>query len=121
MMFSHPGKTHLPLWISPLEQHYSREFLLSLAPPYPGYLADFITRDPSGLLNLSESQRSMLDKWKRPGEIYGGNGMIYPKEIAVFDLAQDVITDCSVVASLCSAIVREERSFGKVFALHPQI
>lgn len=60
----------------------------------------------------------MLDSWKRPGELYAGNGTITPENGAVFDLAQDVITDCSVVASLCSAIAREERSFGKVPSLY---
>lgn len=60
----------------------------------------------------------MLDSWKRPSELYAGSGTIIPEEGAVFDLAQDVITDCSVVASLCSAITREERSFGKVLSLY---
>lgn len=60
----------------------------------------------------------MLDSWKRPGELYAGNGTITPEKGAVFDLAQDVITDCSVVASLCSAIAREERSLGKVPSLY---
>lgn len=60
----------------------------------------------------------MLDSWKRPGELYAGSGTITPEEGAVFDLAQDVITDCSVIASLCSAITREERSLGKVLSLH---
>jgi len=31
------------------------------------------------------------------------------------DLVQDVTTDCSVVASLCAAIAREERGLDKVF------
>lgn len=61
----------------------------------------------------------MLDNWKRPSELYAGNGAITPEEGAVLDLAQDVITDCSVVASLCSAIAREERSLGKVSSFIP--
>lgn len=77
-------------------------------------LANVITRDPSGLLKLSESQLSMLDGWKRPNEVYAGSDTIAPKEGSILDLAQDVITDCSVVASLCSAISREERFAGKV-------
>lgn len=60
----------------------------------------------------------MLDSWKRPSELYAGSGTITPGEGVVFDLAQDVITDCSVVASLCSAIAREERSLGKVLSLY---
>lgn len=60
----------------------------------------------------------MLDSWKRPSELYAGSGTITPEEGVVFDLAQDVITDCSVVASLCSAIAREERSLGKVLSLY---
>lgn len=78
--------------------------------------ANGITRDPSGLLELSDLQSTMLEGWKRPNELYQGNARIYTEEGtgSVFDLAQDVITDCSVVASLCSAIAREERSLGKV-------
>lgn len=60
----------------------------------------------------------MLDSWKRPGKLYADSGRLTPEEGAVFDLAQDVITDCSVVASLCSAIAREERSLGKVPPLY---
>ncbi|KAH8149642.1 uncharacterized protein LAJ45_06273 [Morchella importuna] len=80
--------------------------------------------DPSGLLELSDLQFTMLEGWKRPNELYQGNARIYPEEGtgSVFDLAQDVITDCSVVASLCSAIAREERSLGKLVSniLYPQ-
>lgn len=72
-----------------------------------------ITRDPSGLLPLSDSQRSMLAAWKRPGEIFESGQVIYPGGGHSLDLMQDVVTDCSVVASLCSAIGREEKGFGK--------
>lgn len=60
----------------------------------------------------------MLDSWKRPGKIYADSGRLTAEEGVIFDLAQDVITDCSVVASLCSAIAREERSLGKVPPLY---
>jgi hypothetical protein len=56
----------------------------------------------------------MLEAWKRPGEIHEDMETIFPREDCKLDLTQDVITDCSVVASLCSAIQREEKGFGKV-------
>ncbi|PHH50666.1 Calpain-like protease palB/cpr-8 [Ceratocystis fimbriata CBS 114723] len=74
-------------------------------------------KEPSGMLfkdttnfSLSTIQYENFDGWKRPMEIIrdksGGDpqrhvSMIVNSDI---DLAQDVTTDCSVVASLCSAV-----------------
>lgn len=69
------------------------------------------SRDPSGLLSLSKRQEELLLAWQRPHEslddpqLFGGGGMF---------LVQDVITDCSLVASLCSAAAWEEKFDRKV-------
>ncbi|KAL7271784.1 cysteine protease [Rhizina undulata] len=91
-------------------------------PPAPSEFPSEQFSDPSGFLGLSDSQHSILAGWKRPHEIYDGKHVIVPEEGDVLDLAQDVITDCSVVASLCAAIGREERGFGKIVSntLYPQ-
>lgn len=69
--------------------------------------------DPAGYLKFSESQKGILDGWKRLHELQGGF-KILPKEEQQLDLVQDVITDCSIVASLCSAFRREQKGFGQV-------
>jgi len=70
-----------------------------------------VRRDPAGWLQLSDSQMNILDAWKRPHEIYE-DARILPMEEEILDLMQDVITDCSVVASLCSGF-RREKGFGQ--------
>ncbi|KAF8455046.1 hypothetical protein BDZ91DRAFT_773467 [Kalaharituber pfeilii] len=81
-------------------------------------VADFKSLEPfsdaNGMLPLSEAQLKILDSWKRPSEIH-----VPPKHIITIpespvDLAQDAITDCSIVASLCAAISREERDHPKI-------
>jgi len=72
-----------------------------------------VRRDPAGWLQLSDLQKGILDEWKRPHEIYE-DASILPKEGEIVDLTQDVITDCSVVASLCSGMQREVKGFGQV-------
>ena len=62
---------------------------------------------------MSDSQKSILDDWKRPHEIFDG-ARIVPGDGDDLDLTQDVITDCSVVASLCAGINREKKGFGYV-------
>lgn len=71
-----------------------------------------VRRDPAGMLQLSDLQKTILDDWKRPHEICE-NARILPGEDEIVDLTQDVITDCSVVASLCSGVRREEKGFGQ--------
>ncbi|KAA8893689.1 hypothetical protein FN846DRAFT_977737 [Sphaerosporella brunnea] len=77
--------------------------------------------DPAGRLQLSESQKRMLDDWKRPHEIYR-DARIFPVNGEQLDLTQDVVTDCSVVASLCAGARREEKGFGKIVTniIYPQ-
>lgn len=66
--------------------------------------------DPS-VFSLSAEQESIFSGWRRPEQTFDGqegpesNIMTATSEI---DLAQDLATDCSVVASLCAAI----RHFG---------
>jgi hypothetical protein len=72
-------------------------------------------RDPYGFLSLSACQEALLGEWQRPHEFLeepclldddGGNGGMY--------LVQDMITDCSLVASLCSAAAWEVKHHAKV-------
>lgn len=60
--------------------------------------------------SLSEEQREIFDGWKRPSDLTANwaqsNGKT-PSEPTMLptepmDLVQDVTTDCSVVASLCT-------------------
>lgn len=59
----------------------------------------------------------MLAAWRRPDEIFESGEVLFPGRGYTLDLTQDVVTDCSVVASLCSTIGREESGFGKVSSL----
>jgi len=72
-----------------------------------------LLRDPVGRLKLSDVQEKLLDSWKRPREIYA-DAKVVSDAGAELDLTQDVVTDCSVVASLCSGSKREEKGFGAV-------
>ncbi|KAI9771823.1 MAG: cysteine protease [Geoglossum simile] len=70
-------------------------------------------------LGLSERQQKLFDGWKRPNESFpllnesaaARSTMTCGTRI---DLAQDVTTDCSVVASLCALAVRAERGHSKL-------
>ena len=70
------------------------------------------------MLPLSDAQARILDAWKRPSEVHERVSMV-PENL--LDLAQDAITDCSIVASMCAAVSREERGYSKVtmFPLNP--
>ena len=67
------------------------------------------------MLPLSDAQARILDSWRRATEIYEGIRM---KQEKPMDLAQDAITDCSIVASMCAAVSSEERGHAKV-CMHP--
>ncbi|KAK9365485.1 hypothetical protein V1509DRAFT_633066 [Lipomyces kononenkoae] len=64
--------------------------------------------DPAGFLPLSKSQMQFFSAWKRPRDIFGNDFTLLGEGGS--DLIQDVLSDCSVIASLCSAISWEERS-----------
>lgn len=63
------------------------------------------------MLPLSDAQITILDSWKRPNELHKCVSVVAESSL---DLAQDAITDCSIVASMCAAISREERGYSKV-------
>lgn len=63
--------------------------------------------DPEGSLRLSEKQLENFGGWKRPAEI-----MKYPQLICLISstsIIQDIVTDCSFVASLCVAAAYEQK------------
>ncbi|KAH8549492.1 hypothetical protein BGW37DRAFT_501400 [Umbelopsis sp. PMI_123] len=63
--------------------------------------------DPDGSLPLSALQKAKFGGWKRPSEI-----MRKPKMIELVSssaLVQDVVTDCSFVASLCVSAAYERK------------
>ncbi|CAO3666907.1 unnamed protein product [Umbelopsis vinacea] len=63
--------------------------------------------DPDGSLPLSAIQKAKFGGWKRPSEI-----MRKPKMIELVSssaLVQDVVTDCSFVASLCVSAAYERK------------
>ena len=67
------------------------------------------------MLPLSDAQARVLDSWRRATEI---SEEISMKQEEPMDLAQDAITDCSIVASMCAAVSSEERGHAKV-NMHP--
>lgn len=76
-------------------------------------------------LELSDVQDEIFAGWKRPREILqalheleptNGIGPVMSVD-ATADLVQDVLTDCSVVASLCATTSRAERGLGTVWVL----
>lgn len=79
------------------------------------------TRD-SPELHLSSQQRDVFAGWKRPKELLlqkhaGETDIPTVPAMAVTektDLVQDMVTDCSVVASLCAITSRYERGIDKV-------
>ncbi|KAG9296332.1 hypothetical protein G9A89_014924 [Geosiphon pyriformis] len=66
--------------------------------------------DPDGSVNLSDKQKENFGAWRRPSQI-----MRNPKMIAMISsssIIQDIVTDCSFVASLCVS-ASYERKFRK--------
>ncbi|KAG2237583.1 hypothetical protein INT48_004485 [Thamnidium elegans] len=66
--------------------------------------------DPEGSLRLSDKQLEKFGGWKRPADI-----MKYPQLICLISstsIIQDIVTDCSFVASLC-VTAAYERKFKK--------
>ncbi|CAO3607815.1 unnamed protein product [Cunninghamella echinulata] len=63
--------------------------------------------DPDGSLKLSEKQLSKFGAWKRPSDL-----MKHPQLIQLISstsIIQDIVTDCSFVASLCVAAAYERK------------
>lgn len=77
------------------------------------------TRDAPDL-HLSDVQREIFAGWKRPHELLSEKEGKADTEVnpvmsvtGKSDFVQDVLTDCSVVASLCATTSREERGLAK--------
>ncbi|ORZ25281.1 hypothetical protein BCR42DRAFT_445071 [Absidia repens] len=66
--------------------------------------------DTDGSLHLSEKQISKFGAWKRPSDFMKHPQLI--RLISSTSIIQDIVTDCSFVASLCVAAAYE-RKFGK--------
>ncbi|KAG0164986.1 calpain 7, partial [Apophysomyces sp. BC1015] len=63
--------------------------------------------DPDGSLRLSDKQLTKLGGWKRPGEFMKHPQLI--RLISSTSIIQDIVTDCSFVASLCVAAAYERK------------
>ncbi|KAK6536905.1 cysteine protease [Arthrobotrys megalospora] len=75
--------------------------------------------DSTGPLALSVQQQKNFDRWYRPRELWNGTeNMILEREgeDLAADLSQDIISDCSVVASLCAAFTREQKGHGSLIS-----
>ena len=76
-------------------------------------------RDPYGFLTLSKCQESLLGKWKRPKEFIKNPVLVDTSDGGMY-LVQDIITDCSVIASLCSAAAWEYKGEGQPEVLNKE-
>lgn len=80
------------------------------------------SRDGSEL-QISSLQHDTFNGWKRPSELLATISLeadIPNCQVAMLgskpmDLVQDITTDCSVVASLCTGISRDEHGFSQVY------
>ncbi|CAG8512546.1 16685_t:CDS:10 [Funneliformis mosseae] len=75
--------------------------------------------DDDGLLNLSIIQRANFGSWKRPSQI-----MEEPKMITMISSAaikQDIVTDCSFVASLCVSAAYQKRFGNKQRKIYDKV
>ncbi|KAJ3134094.1 calpain 7 [Physocladia obscura] len=81
------------------------ECLWSINTDNPQNNHDTLFSDPDGLLPMSEEQISQFGSWKRVSEF-----MKAPRMVSVISstaIVQDVVTDCSFVASLCVSAAYE--------------
>jgi hypothetical protein len=68
--------------------------------------------DPEGLLPLSTKQQAALGGWRRPSEFVsdgGGAGPVMIATVSPLVITQDLVGDCSFVASLCITAAFERR------------
>ncbi|CAM9493223.1 unnamed protein product, partial [Choristocarpus tenellus] len=64
--------------------------------------------DEDGLLPLAEKQQKHLTGWKRPSQFMRGKPTMIAS-VTPYSIKQDLISDCSFVASLCIASAFEQR------------
>lgn len=71
---------------------------------------DEVFIDPDGLLSLSPKQSKYFVAWRRP-HMYNHNRLKLTmiEQISPFTITQDIVTDCSFVASLCITAAYEQR------------
>jgi len=65
--------------------------------------------DPEGLLPLSLKQSSHLGGWRRPKDFVSGGTPIMISQVSPLVITQDLVCDCSFVASLCITAAFERR------------
>jgi hypothetical protein len=66
--------------------------------------------DPDGLFQLSPQQTARLGGWKRPSQLLGpGQEPRMIKAINPFNIGQDIVGDCSFIASLIICAAHERR------------
>lgn len=89
---------------------------------HPPCASLIISSDPT-LYTLSETQMASLDGWKRPEDAlppptkHTSDSTPPPVTMhinAAVDIVQDAATDCSVVASMCTALARAQRGHARV-------
>lgn len=72
-----------------------------------------VFNDDYGLLTLSKKQKEHFIQWKRPSEILAGkhhaSTYVMIEQISPVSIIQDIVTDCSFVASLCITAAYEVR------------
>ncbi|CAG8637952.1 120_t:CDS:10, partial [Paraglomus occultum] len=71
------------------------------------FLFDKLFTDLDGPLQLSLQQKELFGSWKRPYQVMKNPVMI--AEISSSNIVQDIVTDCSFVASLCVSAAYERR------------
>ncbi|ORY41046.1 cysteine proteinase [Rhizoclosmatium globosum] len=64
-------------------------------------------RDPDGFLKLSQEQHEKFGCWKRVPELMANPRMV--SRMSSSSIVQDVVTDCSFVASLCVSAAYERK------------
>ena len=66
--------------------------------------------DPEGVLALGTKQQAALGNWKRPNEfIKASTGPMMIANVSPYCITQDLVGDCSFVASLCITAAFERR------------
>jgi len=68
--------------------------------------------DPEGLLPLAAKQKAALGAWRRPSEFVKGGAPVMVARVSPLAITQDLVGDCSFVASLCITAAFERR-FGR--------
>lgn len=72
-------------------------------------------------LHLSQVQREVFAGWTRQAELLSDNAVHPVMSVSgKTDLVQDVLTDCSVVASLCATMARTERGHEHLPLTYPR-